>query len=108
MVSQHNRRRHARIRVDLPAEWRLGQERHATKGVQFSDGGCFLTTDAWPARGDDLWITIHLSPVTALTVRAEVRHRTPVGFGARFLDQTDEQRALLTQAVAELEASGVQ
>jgi hypothetical protein len=92
------RRRHERLQVELAAEWHRAGERHAARALDLSHGGCFLQCDVRPEPHERIWLTIHLSSVAALTSLAEVRHRGPAGFGARFLEHTDEQRALLDDA----------
>jgi hypothetical protein len=90
------------MNVELAAEWQKGGERHAARALDLSHGGCFLETRSSPEPGERVRVTIHLSTVAALTTLVEVRHRTPTGFGARFVDQTDEQRTILAKAWTDL------
>jgi len=79
------RRRHPRVRVNLPAEAETeGGERFEGHVNDLSVGGAFITTESSPPVGTKLSLSVHMPDGKPLVVDGTIRWTKPDGVGVQF------------------------
>lgn len=70
-----------------------------------SEGGCFVNSYDEPDAGRVITLTIELPTEGTITARGETLHnRSGFGFGVRFVEISDEDRARLKRALDRIKA----
>ena len=102
----HERRRHTRKRVDLPAFYHLGGEgdRVQVHLADISVGGAYLDKVASaPAFGTDVVLLVTLPDGDELKLEAVVRWAKPGGIGLQFGMHGAKETFLLTEFLSTLD-----
>jgi hypothetical protein len=102
----HERRRHTRKRVDLPAFYQLGGEgeRVQVHLADISVGGAYLDkVAAAPAFGTEVVLLVTLPDSAELKLEAVVRWAKPGGIGLQFGMHGAKETFLLTEFLGTLD-----
>jgi hypothetical protein len=92
------RRRKDRVEICLDVKWANRNGRLA----DLSEGGCYIDTLGEVFPGEVVKIAISLPDGRALWLEGVVAHCTPrLGFGVRFINLNDEQRADIRRLLGE-------
>jgi|ERR1700752_598202 len=97
------RRREKRWDVCLDAVWDGKSGNYGARVTDLSEGGCYIDSICIAHVGEILELRLKLPNGNWLQLTGEVAHQTPpLGFGLRFVDNTDEQREILRLLIAHL------
>jgi hypothetical protein len=99
-VATADRRAHERVPGPFDA-WRIGMLETPVRIYDISPGGCFVHAMHEQDPGVVVMLRIHLPTAQWVEVKAETLYRRPgFGFAVRFIDLSDETRALLAGALS--------
>jgi hypothetical protein len=98
LQAKSERRRKDRVEICLDVKWANRNGRLA----DLSEGGCYIDTLGEVFPGEVVKIAISLPDGRALWLEGVVAHCTPrLGFGVRFINLNDEQRADIRRLLGE-------
>ncbi len=94
------RRTTERVSVLLDASWEGMSGHHLARVSDISIGGCFVETFGPAKTAEVLDFSVCLPGGRWLQLQGEVTYHQPhVGFGVRFTNLSDEERALIAQLI---------
>jgi hypothetical protein len=100
VINQEERRRHDRSRLIVDVFFNGQDATGVASTKDISLGGLYMNTRAEVPEGETLMIRIPLSD-EQIVCSAEVVYRNPgLGLGVRFLDLSDEARAVLQREIS--------
>jgi hypothetical protein len=98
-----DRRREQRVEVCLDAWWNGRSGRVSARIIDLSEGGCYVDTLGEAYIGEILNIRLPLPDGDMLELSGEVAHHSsPIGFGLRFVNFSEQQREKLESLLASL------
>ena len=101
------RRSSPRLTVSLNAVWDDANGNHPARITDLSLGGCYLDTVGETMTGEIVGFRVSLADGDWLYLEGEVRHHTPKkGFGVRFVDLEQEQKAKIEALLNAARESG--